>query len=318
MAIRPAWQARPPLSCEALLDLLHHTLPEVNARAARFLGSGWDNDAFLVDARWCFRLPRRQLAVDLLMNERAILPNLLEDLPLDCAPPCWFGEPSERFSHPFNGYRYLEGETACRANPSTERRAAHAEVLGRFLRALHQRPLDAPWATSAPRDTLGRADLKKRAAWYASQLERLEGSRLLSTTQARRAREILGELEAACAPVPERACCWVHGDLYVRHLVVDPSQALCGVIDWGDVHIGDPALDLAIVFTYVPPEAFSAFVESYQEVTARHEQDVTLWNRARFFSLRHALALLDYGHDIADADLIREARQMFARFIGEG
>ena len=47
--------------------------------------------------------------------------------------------------------------------------------------------------------------------------------------------------------VPSRADfapVFVHGDLYSRHLLVDDAGRPCGVIDWGDCHVGDPAVDL--------------------------------------------------------------------------
>jgi aminoglycoside phosphotransferase (APT) family kinase protein len=35
-----------------------------------------------------------------------------------------------------------------------------------------------------------------------------------------------------------------HGDLHVRHLLVDEAGALAGVIDWGEVCRGHPASEL--------------------------------------------------------------------------
>jgi Ser/Thr protein kinase RdoA (MazF antagonist) len=45
----------------------------------------------------------------------------------------------------------------------------------------------------------------------------------------------------------------VHGDLYARHVLVDERGALSGVIDWGDIHLGDPAIDLAIAHLVLRP-----------------------------------------------------------------
>jgi hypothetical protein len=50
--------------------------------------------------------------------------------------------------------------------------------------------------------------------------------------------------------------CLVHGCLYSRHVIVEPSDAesdedarLAGIIDWGDVHAGDPSGDLACAWS---------------------------------------------------------------------
>lgn len=38
----------------------------------------------------------------------------------------------------------------------------------------------------------------------------------------------------------------LHGDLYARHLLIQNGK-IAGIIDWGDMHIGDVAVDLAIL-----------------------------------------------------------------------
>lgn len=39
-----------------------------------------------------------------------------------------------------------------------------------------------------------------------------------------------------------------HGDLHVRHLLVDRDGSATGVIDWGDLCLADPAVDLSIAY----------------------------------------------------------------------
>src|SRR5262249_19031975 len=94
-----------------------------------------------------------------------------------------------------------------------------------------------------------------------------------------------------------------HGDLYARHLLVDDAGALSGVIDWGDVHLGLPWLDLSIAFGFLPPSARAAFFETYGGVPDR-----ALVRRARLRALGYAVALLVYGAETSDVDLVREAR----------
>ena len=65
--------------------------------------------------------------------------------------------------------------------------------------------------------------------------------------------------ELAQTPSSDAPLCWVHGDLYARHLLLDDHKKLCGVIDWGDVHLGDRALDLSIAYSFLPAEARLCF-----------------------------------------------------------
>jgi aminoglycoside phosphotransferase (APT) family kinase protein len=92
----------------------------------------------------------------------------------------------------------------------------------------------------------------------------------------------------------------VHGDLYSRHLILDDDSKLTGIIDWGDVHIGDRATDLMIAFTILPPNARRAFFEIYGEV---HPLTLEL---ARFRAVNHGLNVVHYAHQVNDVDLLRE------------
>jgi aminoglycoside phosphotransferase (APT) family kinase protein len=70
------------------------------------------------------------------------------------------------------------------------------------------------------------------------------------------------------------------------------------VIDWGDVHLGDPAIDLSIAFSFFPLAARTTFRQAYGPV------DGATWDRARFRALHYGVLLTDYGTDIGD-DAIR-------------
>ena len=99
---------------------------------------------------------------------------------------------------------------------------------------------------------------------------------------------------APCDPAHE---CLIHGDLYFPHLLLEGGQ-LSGVIDWGDVHIGDPAMDLAIAFQYFPASARPQFFESY----GSSSDDMLL--RARLWATYSSVTLIWYGHHNNKQDLI--------------
>ncbi len=310
MQIHPPWKARFTLTREQVYATIEAQFPELAIEKVELLGSGWDNDVWLLDGCWTARFPRRRLAIELIEQERIVLPALLERLPLPTAAPCYFGQPDKMTPHPYNIAPFLAGMTCCRANPSPEERAHHAPVIGRFLRELHGSPLSLVTEEHRPMDTYGRAALDKRMRWFRGELEVLGNKGLLAEPE----RFIQG-LETLRSRVSEPApheLCWVHGDLYVRHLLMDlESRELCGVIDWGDVHVGDPALDLGIAMTYLPESAHDAFCDAYGWSYLTEG----LWDRAQFLSLRSGVALLGYGTDIEDEDLIREARFICDNFL---
>ncbi len=93
----------------------------------------------------------------------------------------------------------------------------------------------------------------------------------------------------------------VHGDLYARHLIADDERRLTGVIDWGDVHVGDRALDVAIAHAFLPPGARAAFRRAYGAIAPG------TWARAAARAVQHAALLARYARHAGDEDLRREA-----------
>ena len=55
----------------------------------------------------------------------------------------------------------------------------------------------------------------------------------------------------------------VHGDLHPGHLLVDDDHALVGILDWTEVHVGDPAIDLITCFGCYGEQALEEVIESF-------------------------------------------------------
>jgi len=292
------WEADITLTQEDAGRLVERQFPELAPAKLEVLGAGWDNAAYVVNGRWVFRFPRRKAFAGLLENEMRYLPRLAPHLPLRIPEPVWHGRPEEAFPYPFAGYALLPGETACAVQWTAEERLRNAPVLGRFLATLHGLPVDEQTRAKAPGDELGRADLKKRAPILRERLAQVEAKQV--EVDGATVRAWLSRLEDT-PPWTQRTC-WVHGDLYARHLLVDEQHGLTGVLDWGDVHLGDPAIDLTIAFTFLPPEARGAFREAYGDI------DEATWNRARFRAFHYGVLLLNYGTSIGDEAMTRVAR----------
>ena len=260
------------------------------------LGEGWDNDLWLF-GDITFRFPRRAIAVDFINNEIRILPVLAPYLPVSVPSPRYIGRPSEVFPYPFYGYRLLEGSTAELLRLNSEQRRALATGLATFLRALHHFDIRDPVARTWPVDTW-RGDLTRMCRVAKKRLPMLEDTRYKSQLPA--INQVLNNPEPNAH---HSEFVLHHGDLYARHLLISDEHALCGIIDWGDVRIGDPAVDLSIVCTFLPPDARPAFVATYGEVN-----DET-WRRARCFGVAHTVSVLVYALDIGDEPLLVEAEQ---------
>jgi aminoglycoside phosphotransferase (APT) family kinase protein len=307
MAGAQPWEAEHALDAVQASALVAEQFPALAPVDARPLGQGWDNTAFLVNHAWVFRFPRRRVAVPLLEREAHLLPAIAPTLPLAIPVPELVGRPSNAYPWPFAGYRHLKGQTACAAHLSETARAAMAEPLARFLRQLHAFPADRAAALEAPGDELGRTDVAMRSAKARASLAQLEGVGVLAG-ELRRRLEILVDAQPA-AELPRPVL--VHGDLYGLHLLVEGPR-LGAVIDWGDVHLGHPAVDLAVAFSFLPTSARAAFRATYGTV------DEATWRLAGFRALYHSAYLAQYAHATGATDLLREGLSALHRLASDG
>lgn len=290
-AVTAPWTPERVVSPELAAALIASQFPELAPPRLGARHAGWDNTVYEVDDAWIFRFPRREVAVPLLRLEIRALPRLAPALPVAVAVPELVGEPTDDYPWPFAGYRKLRGASADRARLDAAARARLAAPIARFLAALHAvdpAPLDLP------DDTLGRVDLARRRPQIAERLAALHARGEIADPRAWDA-----ELDAAPPPGERRAV--VHGDLYAAHLFLDGGE-LSGVIDWGDLHVGHPAVDLAVAHTFLPPAAHEGFRRAYGAI------DADTWRLARLRALAHTAAVLLYALDTGAAHLADEAR----------
>jgi aminoglycoside phosphotransferase (APT) family kinase protein len=267
--------------------LIAGQFPDVALDSLRLIGEGWDNTVWLVDEQWVFRFPRRALAIPGVEREIASVASLAPRLPLPVPAPVFVGEPADGFPWPFFGARFLPGDEPL--GLSEEQRAGLARPLGEFLRALHAS--DVP---DLPGDPFGRADMALRVPWTRGRFTALEVEGLWRPPWS--AYEILDAAADLPTPEPTVVC---HGDLHLRHLLVDDAGAAACVIDWGDLCRGDPSIDMCLVWCLLPSR--DDFLAAYGPVT--DEQLL----RARVLALFLCAVLALYANHEGMPALEREA-----------
>jgi aminoglycoside phosphotransferase (APT) family kinase protein len=296
----PIWSAEIVVD-EALARLLLTQFPELSVETLRPLAEGWDNAVWIVDERYAFRFPRRQIAIPGVELELAVLPKLAPLLPLPIPDPVFRGRPAEGYPWPFFGSKLLPGRETCDAELDDAARLGVMLELAGFLRALHAVKLDEP----LPVDANSRADMTKRVPLARGDLAELE--RLGIWRPPRLVAELLDRAERL---PPSALPAVVHGDLHFRHVLVEGGR-VTGVIDWGDVCRSDPAIDLHLLWSFLPPESRPAFLEDYGPV------DEAQLLRARVLALSICAALALYAHAEGLPNVEREALAGLARALDE-
>jgi aminoglycoside phosphotransferase (APT) family kinase protein len=290
------WKPEIAVSEELARGLLSRQFPELPVHTLQFLGTGWDNTVFLVNGTWVFRFPHRQVALPGVRTEMAVLPRLAPHLPLPIPHPVFLGHGSQDYPWPFFGARMVPGRESATFQLTADERTALAPQLARFLRALHTPELREALCPILPPDTLRRTDMATRLPKTRQKLVELRRLGLETFEDA------LAEVfEEARRLPPPTATALVHGDLHFRHLLMEERQQLSGIIDWGDLHLGDPAVDLTLYWSFLPREGREAFLSEYGPVSP----DSLL--RARVVAVFLAATLSSYGHQEGLTDVTREA-----------
>ncbi|MGB8518587.1 MAG: phosphotransferase [Candidatus Tumulicola sp.] len=286
------WEAEFRVEMPLAGRLIATQFPELAALPVRAFGEGWDNVAYLVGERYVFRFPRRSVSAELMATELRVLPAIAPKLPLPVPVPRFAGEPSDAFAWPFAGYERIPGEALSRLRLGDGAEASIARDVGNFLRALHA--IDSDTVPRLDNDRIGRLDHARCMPKATQRLRELEEAGAVEdVTRFERVLEETAPGADDCPLVP------VHGDLYGRHVLAEDESSASGVIDWGDVHRGHRAVDLAVAFEAFPASARDAFASGYGYIGER------TWATARYRALYHSAMVAHYGFKVGDDEMLR-------------
>ena len=298
----PQWDAEVEVDDELARALIAKAHPTLSSGSLRLLGVGWDNTAWLAGGTVAFRFPRREIALPGLRREMALLPVIAHQLPFAVPDAAYPGQPSELFPWPWFGSTLIPGHEVQDRDLSDDAREQLARDLGVFLNALHS--ISVPDNIDLPVDPNGRADMAARVPSTRASLLELDPSGALLA----RAAGILDSAEQF--PTTENLVL-THGDLHFRHVLVDDHGGLTGIIDWGDVCLSDPGIDMSLYWSLLLPPARVKFLAAYGQIS-----DEALI-RARVLALSLSAMLVLYGRDQRMTDVEREALAGIERTLSD-
>ena len=254
-------------------QLLKTQFPNFAAFPIRFLGNGWDNTMYQLGKDYLIRLPRRQMAAQLIKNEQNWLPQIATQLPINIPVPIKAGRPQTNYPWHWSIIPWFYGQTADLVSLNMQ----HAIQIGQFLKALH---ILAP--SNLPENTARGVPLIEKAQAAKERFVRLQ----LKTDLVTKKIEHLWQ-QALETNLP-KVDYLLHGDLHPRNILAN-KQAITAIIDWGDITSGDAATDLACLWMLFEEEKFR------QQALEIYQPSSDLLARAKGWAVYFGSILLDTG-----------------------
>jgi aminoglycoside phosphotransferase (APT) family kinase protein len=291
--IKP-WENKNIKSSAHAIEIINANLPNIKIINIKLLGEGWDNTTWIVNDNLCFRFPKHAEAAKLLTNEINILSKCIKSKSVTVPYPKYICSSPKLFEYTFYVHDYISGFTADNAKLNRNDRAGIAEKLAIFLKELHSFPVDKCLEFGIKKDQMNRLDFKYRFPEFKERIDYLIENSLLNDGSKI---EIFYKSNMNISiPNNVRLC---HGDLYAKHLIIN-DKSLYGVIDWGDSELIHPAIDLAIVYQYLPKEAHSIFWDIYGEV------EDNIHTIAILRAIYSCVTIYWYANQVADISLFNE------------
>lgn len=269
----------------------------VGQRHVRWLGEGYDSIAFEVDGDWVFRFPKRRDVAQQLLLEMRVLPMLASDAPLPVPAYSFEGAPWPLFPLHFGGYRKALGVPAIGIDPRATPFDRLARPVADFLSWLHTFPSDRAAQVGVPRQD---ADSSIEEARIEALQDFEHVARVARALIVEEWIEFLAEAPVSRSESSYVSDCLIHGDLAAEHVLYDAtSDSITGVIDWSEVAIGDPAVDLAGVFHWADESFLSAVLSTYRGPT-----DEATLARARYRAGCRGIGDLVFGIETNRAEYV--------------
>jgi len=275
------------INIKTALKLIQSNFPQVAIQTVLPITRGWDSFVLEVNGELIFRFPMREDVTAYLQKEIRLLPDLEKALSTPFPHFNYIGHGDENYPFMFVGYRKLSGSTLDHESITTEQLVALASALATFLNELHSFPAMRAIQNGVQGHTSEQWRERYRELYSDLQVRAFP----LLNNQLRSKSEQLWEdfLENNALFVFKPVL--IHCDLACEHIFCDPVRGvLTGVIDWGDVTIGDPALDFVGLHNGRGREFTEHVLACYKGIV-----DVEFWKRIDFYLCYGPFSELLYG-----------------------
>jgi aminoglycoside phosphotransferase (APT) family kinase protein len=254
--------------------------PEIEVVTVSPLGTGWDSDAWLINEELVFRFALRPGLDEQIKKEERLLNALVPTLPVRLPVPRYIAWDGGKDAFAFSAYPYIPGTPLDESDLNPGQLDAVARDIAAFLTALHTVPSAEAEPLVAP------ITREVGQPWLLRDRFRIDIFPIFDAEERVAIEDRWDKLTAGMEFPPQLTL--IHADLGPDHILLNDEGRLVGVIDWGDVTIGDPALDFAgldtllrrhVLTHYRGPRdsGFAQRIEFYQWLRPLHEINFGLY-----------------------------------------
>lgn len=280
-------------------ELVRVQFPQYRDLDIRYVATGWDNVMFRLGDHLAIRLPRRHQGLEPQAHEIEWLNIITEPLTVSHPHIDQVGKPSTSFPYPWTIVAWVEGIRSMSVSPV--QRNECAGELGRQLALLHR---TAP--PSAPVNPYRGTPLRERDQVIRKRIREV------------RALEPLLPLWESAVNAPDfgGTKVWCHGDIHPGNYIVNPDHSLAGIVDFGDLTQGDPAVDLGTAWASFDSVGRSAFLDAYySNCSPTIAADPALITRAKGWVIATTISAVLVS-DLSTPDFVEMARWAQIQLLG--
>jgi aminoglycoside 2''-phosphotransferase len=273
--------------------IVEHDRSGLCVRTCRLLGEGWNSYAYCVNEDLVFRFPKRAECWEELRREMAFLDAVGHHLPQTVPRYLATAPESPASPHGYAVYRYIQGETFDVRRLSARQKGAAADALATFLKALH---------TFVPPPEVAAILSRESPHDDVEEYRQIAGTKVVPQLTPLQA----DALRAACNQYIEtlghdRKAVPLHADLSREH-ILPTRRAISGVIDFGDVNLGDADYD----FMYLCLDYGWEFAEAVA-LRYDHPDRERLQAKLRYFAIVDQIDTIAHGEGLVSDGQVRQA-----------
>lgn len=272
------------------IQQLHKHYPQLSIDTVTLNQDGQYNDVLMINDELVFRFAKVPDAIKTLHHEVTILHSIQNRVSLAIPNPIYENVVTSVVGETFMGYAKIAGEPlwveALAAITTPEAKKQLAVQLAEFLRELHSIPIQTLLFAQLPL-------MDTRSEW-TDLYEQIQ-NKLFTYMRPDARQQVANHFEhfLNTPQLYDFGPVLRHGDFGPGNILFDPAQlSITGIIDFGSVNLGDPAVDFAALYG-------SYGEDFYQQCAAIYPAMVAALPRLHFyrgtFALREALFGIENG-----------------------